>query len=51
MSRAAVRLSRATTRILGIAAAMAASLVVLVVAEPSLLEAIDHARDAEVRGL
>jgi len=34
-----VRLSRATTRILGIAAAAAASLIVLVIAEPSVLEA------------
>jgi hypothetical protein len=35
----AVRLSRATTRMLGIAAATAVSLVVLVIAEPSVLEA------------
>jgi hypothetical protein len=39
MSAGAVRLSRATTRALGIAAALAASLVVLVIGEASVLEA------------
>lgn len=39
MSQDVVRLSRRTTRILGIAAGLAASLIVLVVGEPSVIEA------------